>query len=536
MNDPTIFALSTAPGKAAIAIIRISGSASLKRLCPAQPIPKPRHASLRTLYHPHSAAEVLDSASLVLFFPAPQTVTGEDLLEFHVHGGNAVVKSVLSAIPLAATSDPSQQKSHTIRYAEPGEFTRRAFYNDRLDLTQVESLGDILSAETEQQRRIAVKGSSTVLAQRYESWREQLLSARGELEALIDFSEDQHLDESPSRLIASVNDQILALKVQVQASIENATRGELLRNGIDLALVGAPNAGKSSLLNCIVGREAAIVSHEAGTTRDVIEVGVDIGGYYCKFGDLAGLRNQSSAQDVTISNIEQEGMRRARERASVADVIVVIIPVERRSNLDGCDITTVDVNPEVELTLRLCDMAKQTVVYVINKTDLLESSEKIPSLQGLLEQAISDHNLPPSPLPILAISCIPDQHPRGNSRGVGGFVESLVVLFRDMTAAAGVSSAAWESSLGATERQRLLLEQCLDDLQAFLDQIDQGFVDEGLGNGGVDVVLAAESLRSAANCLARITGTGEVANVDEVLGVVFEKYSRLAIILSYLSY
>ncbi|KAL8802870.1 MAG: hypothetical protein Q9200_006438 [Gallowayella weberi] len=429
----------------------------------------------------------------------------------------------------AATSDSSQAKPYTIRYAEPGEFTRRAFYNNRLDLTQVEALGDLLSAETEQQRRIAVKGSSAVLAQRYESWREQLLYARGELEALIDFSEDQHLDDSPSRLMESVKEQILALKVQVQASIKNALRGELLRNGIDLALVGAPNAGKSSLLNCVVGREAAIVSHEAGTTRDVIEVGIDIGGYYCKFGDLAGLRNQSSAQEVTISNIEHEGMRRAKERALVADVIVVLIPVERWSNSDGCDITTVDINPEVELTLRLCDIAKQTVVYVINKTDLVESSENIPSLQGLLEQKISDNYLPPSPLPILAISCLQDQNPRRVSRGVEGLVESLELLFKDMTAASGLGAAGWESSLGATERQRLLLEQCLDDLQAFLGQIHQEPVDQGHGNEGVDVVLAAESLRRAANCLARITGTGEVANVEEVLGVVFEKYSRSAI-------
>ncbi|KAL8800712.1 MAG: hypothetical protein Q9182_004984 [Xanthomendoza sp. 2 TL-2023] len=499
-------------------------------LCPGQPVPQPRHATLRTLYHPHTAVEVLDSASLILFFPAPQTVTGEDILEFHIHGGNAVVKSVLSAIPLAATSDSAPQpESHTIRYAEPGEFTRRAFYNNRLDLTQVEALGDLLSAETEQQRRIAVKGSSAVLAQRYESWREQLLFARGELEALIDFSEDQHLDETPSSLIESVKEQILALKVQLQASIKNASRGELLRDGIDLALVGAPNAGKSSLLNCIVGREAAIVSQEAGTTRDVIEVGIDIGGYYCKFGDLAGLRNQSSAQEFTISNTEREGIKRAKERALIADVIVVIIPVERRSSSDGRDITTVDVNPEVELTLRLCDIGKQTVVYVINKTDLAESSEDVQGLQGLLEQKISDNNLPPSPLPILAISCLQDQHPRRVSRGVEGLVKSLEVLFKDLTATSGVGSAGWESSLGATERQRLLLEQCLDDLQAFLDQTPWESIDQGLGNEGVDVVLAAESLRGAANCLARITGTGEVANVEEVLGVVFEKYSRSAI-------
>lgn len=456
-------------------------------------------------------------------FPAPHTATGEDILELHTHGGNAVVKSVLSAIPLAAESNSIRLN---IRYAEPGEFTRRAFYNNRLDLTQVEALGDILTAETEQQRRIAVKGSSNVLARQYESWREQLLYARGELEALIDFSEDQHFDESPSRLIESVTKQIVHLKAKLQASIENASRGELLRNGIAIALVGAPNAGKSSLLNCIVGREAAIVSNEAGTTRDVIDVAVDIGGFYCKFADLAGLREQFPNQEVTIGSIEQEGMRRARERALVADVVVAVLSIEPPCNEDGPGISTVNVNPEVAATLRLCDIEKQAVVYVINKIDLLKPNEHMQTLHGLLEKKISDGDLPPSPLPISAIACITDQHPRRSSDGVQHLLKSLSVLFRDLTATPGVDSAAWESSLGATERQSLLLEQCLNDVQTFLDQAHRDPIDEELETESVDLVLAAESLRSAANALSRMTGAGEAANVEEVLGVVFEKSSQ----------
>ncbi|KAL8734541.1 MAG: hypothetical protein Q9166_001441 [cf. Caloplaca sp. 2 TL-2023] len=494
-----------------------------QRLCPGRALPKPRHATLRVLYHPHAAFEVLDPGALILFFPAPHTVTGEDVLELHVHGGNAIVQSILRAIPLGATSNNVKFEPQNIRYAEPGEFTRRAFYNDRLDLTQVEALGDILSAETEQQRRIAVKGSSTALAQRYESWRQQLLYARGELEALIDFSEDQHFDESPSRLIESVKEQVLGLQIQIQASIKNALRGELMRNGIDVALVGAPNAGKSSLLNRIVGKEAAIVSKEAGTTRDVIDVGVDIGGFYCKFGDLAGLRSNSCTQEVTIGAIEQEGMKRAKERALVADVIVAVMSVEPQSNYDGSDVSAIEVDPEVAATLRLCDTEKQTVVYVINKIDLLESNGNIPNLQGLLKKKIYDDRLPLSPLSILAISCISDHHPRRDSYGVQPLLEALIVLFRDMTATAGVGSAAWESSLGATERQRLLLERCLNDLQAFLDQVNRHSVDQNLEGGNADVVLVAESLRSAADCLARITGKGGAANIEEVLGVVFEK-------------
>ncbi|KAL9034111.1 MAG: hypothetical protein Q9180_005585, partial [Flavoplaca navasiana] len=497
-----------------------------EHLCPGRPLPEPRYATLRTLFHPRSVAEMLDTAALILFFPAPHTATGEDILELHLHGGNAVVKGVLRAIPLAADTQDLTTDALSIRYAEPGEFTRRAFYNNRLDLTQVEALGDVLSAETEQQRRLAVKGSSNALAQQYESWRQQLLYARGELEALIDFSEDQHFDESPSRLIESTTAKVVELKANLQASIENASRGELLRNGIDIALVGAPNAGKSSLLNCILGKEAAIVSNEAGTTRDVINVGIDIEGFYCNFGDLAGLRSTSLNQEVPIGSIEREGMRRARERALGANVVIAVLAVDPSGNVDDSSISSININPEVAATLRLCDIEKQAVVYVINKTDLLVSNEHIQTLQAQLERKISDGTLPPSSLPITPISCITNQQPLRVSGGVQELLKSLSKLFRDLTAIGDADPVAWESSLGATERQRLLLEQCLFHLQRFLARANQEIVMQELESESVDIVLAAESLRSAANALARITGTGEAANVEEVLGVVFEKSSH----------
>ena len=333
-DEPTIYALSTAPGRAAIAIIRISGPACMsvyRALCPHKLPPKPRYATLRTLFDPSVSLSddqdehILDSSALIFYFPAPDTATGEDILELHIHGGTAVVKAVLAAVPKTIPKNARQ----IIRYAEPGEFARRAFYNNRLDLLQVEALSDTLAADTEQQRRLAVRGSSNVLAERYEAWRQKLLNARGELEALIDFSEDQHFDESPAKLCASVAKQVQQLKLQLQANIENAARGELLRDGINIALIGAPNAGKSSLLNRIAGREAAIVSSEAGTTRDVVDVNVDIGGFYCRFGDLAGLRKQTQTSDRhQVGEIEREGIRRAKERALKADVIVVVLAVE----------------------------------------------------------------------------------------------------------------------------------------------------------------------------------------------------------------
>lgn len=435
------------------------------------------------------------------------------------------MRSILAAIPYAATNESGKPDSCMIRYAEPGEFTRRAFYNDRLDLTQVEALGDILSAETEQQRRIAVRGASNVLPQRYESWRQQLLFARGELEALIDFAEDQHFDESPTALVASVTEQVRVLQAQVKAAIENASRGELLRRGISIALLGAPNAGKSSLLNRIVGREAAIVSEEEGTTRDVIEIGVDIGGFYCRFGDLAGLRKKSAALGVGIGHIEQEGMRRAKERALIADVVIVLIPVERVPGDDGQWRSHLEINSEVAATLKLCDSEKRSVVYAINKSDLIGSTEDIPRIQALLQQRLSDEDLPPSPLPVVAVSCTSGLGQNQNPNNLQTLLDNLTGLFKDMTAASGLDSAAWEGSLGATERQRLLLEQCSSDLRIYLDQVLLDLVDQKLDEESVDLVLAAESLRSAADCLAKITGKGESANVEEVLGVVFEKYA-----------
>lgn len=536
-DEPTIYALSTAPGRAAIAIIRISGPACLtvyRALCPQTPPPKARFATLRTLFHPSVNAvdcqdeQVLDSNALVFYFPAPNTATGEDILELHVHGGTAVVKAVLAAIPNAIP----KQASETIRYAEPGEFTRRAFHNNRLDLFQVEALGDILAADTERQRRLAVRGSTSVLTERYEAWRQKLLYARGELEALIDFSEDQHFDESPAKLCVSVAKQVQQLKSQLQANVENATRGELLRNGIKIALIGAPNAGKSSLLNQIVGREAAIVSSEAGTTRDVVDVNVDIGGFYCRFGDLAGLRKQTQTSGVQqIGEIEKEGIRRAKERALKADVIIVVLFPEN-SKLD------VSVDSEVQAVLKQVDHSSQNVICVLNKADLFANEAHLSHTQSKLRHhpSLGDF-FEMSGSPLFAVSSTNAQVPTVNEvsdpSGIQTFLKGLTRLFGRMTDTVSpkghdgiANNSSWVESLGATERQRLLLLQCLQHLESFLAEVQDSSQNEILAasqSDDVDVVLAAESLRCAADCLARIVGRGASGDVEEVLGVVFEK-------------
>lgn len=539
-HNSSIYALSTAPGRAAIAIIRVSGPACLEvyqSLCPSKPPPKPRYASLRTLYVPGevgSEAQVLDSGALVFYFPSPETVTGEDVLELHVHGGTAVVKAVLSAIPKAVT----KTSTHTIRYAEPGEFTRRAFYNNRLDLLQIEELGDTLAAETEQQRRLAVRGTHSVLAERYESWRQKLLEARGELEALIDFSEDQDFDESPAFLCDSVADQVQELKSRLQLNIMNASRGELLRKGIRVALVGAPNAGKSSLLNIIVGRQAAIVSSEPGTTRDVIEVSLDIGGFYCRIADLAGLRqggDDSSAWQ--IGEIEKEGMRRAKELALAADVVIAVLPLAEREN-PGKEGWSRQVEPaldgQVFEVLQQCDLERQSIVFVINKADLGTQSWLTVCRNFKRQKPVREiATLEPI---VFAVSCKNAQDKSSDVSDPGqiqGFLNKLIQLFEQMTSAVDIDgqrvagdNSLWAESLGATERQRRLLEQCLQHLDNFLmvAQPTQLVHTQAFHtDDGIDMVVAAEHLRAAADCLAKITGRGEAGDVEEVLGVVFEK-------------
>ena len=543
-KEPTIYALSTAPGRAAIAIIRVSGPAWLavyQALCPGKPPPKPRYATLRTLYEvarPPDEANVLDAGALVLHFPAPNTATGEDVLEFHIHGGTAVVQAVLAAISKSIPHDDVQK----IRYAEPGEFTRRAFYNNRLDLTQIEALGDTLAADTEQQRRLAVRGSTSDRARIYESWRQKLLYARGELEALIDFSEDQHFDESPTQLCASVAAQVQELRLQLQANITNAARGELIRNGINVALVGAPNAGKSSLLNRIVGREAAIVSSEAGTTRDVINVNVDIGGYFCRFGDLAGLRSQSQSPTMPeIGEIEKEGMRRAKQRAFTADVVIAVLSVVAKDGPNGPE-AFVDIAPETLKVLEQCLRNQQNIVCVLNKIDhFVNDAQFIDQSDDLSQHLALKRCMDLSKTKLYPISCKnADQNQIlkkdiSDPSGIQDFLDGLVQLFGRMTSAVLpddemniANNSTWAESLSANERQRTLLQHCLEYLEIFLAQVESS---EDAGSDAedqedeIDIVLAAESLRAAADCLSKITGKGEAGDVEEVLGVVFEKYA-----------
>ena len=551
-DDPTIYALSSAPGRAAIAIVRCSGTRCLdvyRKLCPKTPIPKPRRAIVRSLFSPISAArggQILDSEALVLYFPAPQTATGEDVLEFHVHGGNAVVKAVLAAIGDVDTE--LQTQGPRIRYAEPGEFTKRAFFNGRLDLTQAEALGDTLSAETEEQRHLAVRGTRTTLHERYEAWRKILLAARGELEALIDFSEDQHFDDSPTEFIRSVSSQVIDLRARISASLRNAARGELLRSGIRIALLGAPNVGKSSLLNQIVGREAAIVSAEAGTTRDVVEINVDIGGFFCKFSDLAGVRSANkSGQSSSVGPIEQEGIQRAKNNAVAADVVIVVTPFAKDEDMkEGY---RANLDPTIAEFLISHIKPHQRVLHVLNKSDLVGEVQD----KSVVEAAATDFaNISGDPQLIFPLSCLLAKSDSSGSAasedrsGFRSFLDGLMSELQALTAAEHVAMSetdatvplaagrrVFDESLGSTERQRSLLETCDRHLARFLSDVrmtsstsDRAPRTSQLADveGDIDIVVAAERLRAAAECLGKVTGRGEGGDAEEVLGVVFEKF------------
>jgi tRNA modification GTPase len=308
----TIYALSSGRPPAAIAVVRISGpraGAALKALTGR--IPDPRKAALARVRG--RDGEIVDQA-LALWFPGPQSETGEDVAELQLHGGHAVVAAVFAALA----------QFDGLRPAEAGEFTRRAFENGKLDLTAVEGLADLVMAETEGQRRQAFRQMTGALRDRSENWRRQLIQALALVEARIDFSDEADV---PQDLVTPALQIARSLEGDIASVLAEGNRGERLREGFVVAIAGPPNAGKSTLLNRIAKREAAIVSPYAGTTRDVIEVHLDLGGLPVTFLDTAGIRE-------TDDPVEREGVRRARERAAGADLILWIVEAGETSRPD----------------------------------------------------------------------------------------------------------------------------------------------------------------------------------------------------------
>jgi tRNA modification GTPase len=292
--------LASAPGRAGLAVVRLSGpgaGAALEAL--AGPRPEPRRASLRRLFW---NGALLDQA-LLLWFPAPDSFTGEDVAEFHIHGGRAVREALFAALLALG-----------LRPAEPGEFSRRAVENGRFDLTKAEAVADLAEAETPAQLRQALRQYEGGLAQLYEGWRTRLIAALARAEAAIDFSDDGvgETEFTASRAAAA------KIAEEIQRHIDDSRRGEALREGLRLAIVGPPNAGKSSLINALARRDIAIVSETPGTTRDVIGVRLDLGGYPVHVADTAGLREAADA-------IEAEGVRRARAESAASHLTLLLL-------------------------------------------------------------------------------------------------------------------------------------------------------------------------------------------------------------------
>jgi tRNA modification GTPase len=300
----TVFALSSGAGRTALAVVRVSGPAAglvLDRI--AAPRPKPRFGAFRKLRHPDTAEE-FDHA-LVLWFPGPNSETGEDLCELHIHGGRAVLSATFEALAAVPGCRP----------ATAGEFARRAFENGKLDLTTAEGIIDLIDADTDAQRRQALRQASGDLSKLYESWRQALIGTRALMESAIDFSDEADVSESTEKQALA---EAMRLANEIKSHLEDGRRGEIVREGFRIVLAGPPNVGKSSLMNALARRDVAIVSDEPGTTRDVLEVRLDLGGYMAIVADTAGLRNAAGT-------IEQEGIRRARQRAAEADLVLWII-------------------------------------------------------------------------------------------------------------------------------------------------------------------------------------------------------------------
>jgi tRNA modification GTPase len=450
-NDrKTIFALSSGRPPAAVAVIRISGpNARSGLLATCGRIPEPRRASFARLRDP-ATDEIIDEA-LVLWFPGPRSETGEDMAELQVHGGRAIVAQLFAVLGRLAG----------FRMAEPGEFTRRAFEHGRLDLTAIEGLADLIAADTQAQRQQAFRQFRGLLGSRAETWRERLIGALALVEAGIDFSDE----DVPLDLVARALEIIRPLRDEIRQA-GAAGQGERLREGLRVAIAGAPNVGKSTLLNRLARRDAAIVSPHAGTTRDVIEVHLELRGFPVILRDTAGLREASDP-------VEQEGVRRAWDAVSDADLALWVS--------DAAD-------PEAGRVLAQQQLPNPGTQHwlVLNKADLLTAAT---------QEIAARYAAQPCGHPLLTISA-----------KTGEGVEALV----DVLAAFAERFFTAEPALVTRERHRVALREAEEALEAALRLGPQGGEE-----------LVAEHIRLATRGLERLTGR---VGVEDILDVIFRDF------------
>jgi len=445
-RDQTIFALSSGRPPSAIAVVRVSGpqaGAALRALTGKTPAPR---VATRALLHDVGQRPIDDA--VVLWFPGPASATGEDVAEFHVHGGRAVLAGLFAAL----------SGFDNVRPAEPGEFTRRGFENGKLDLTEAEGLDDLIHADTDRQRRQALRQLKGVLGDKARDWRAEIIEASALIEAGIDFPDE---GDVPTELIAPALARIKKLLAEIQDVLAAQGRSERLRDGLVVAIAGPPNVGKSTLINQLARREVAIVSPHAGTTRDIIEVQLDLDGYPVTLIDTAGIRESDDP-------VEQEGVRRARARAGEADLVLWLTDASNA---------------------RIAHEGTTPLWLVRNKIDLDGAGTASVDRRG---QPLDHRGRPLAECRISAS--------RGD--GIPELIAGLVAFVRDYF-------GSTEGGLISRVRQRKLLQETADSLRRSISVVGEG------------EELAAEDLRVAAHSLGRLLGR---VDVEDILDVVFREF------------
>ncbi|WP_085615081.1 tRNA uridine-5-carboxymethylaminomethyl(34) synthesis GTPase MnmE [Thalassospira alkalitolerans] len=453
VNTDTIFALSSGAGRAGVAVIRLSGpmaGATLCALLGRDTLPKARHAVYAPIRDPKTD-ERLDDA-VAIYFAGPASFTGEDVVELHVHGGRAVIDGVLECLAV----QPG------LRIAEPGEYTRRAFENGKMDLTAAEGIADLIDCETAAQRRQAVRQMAGELGALYEDWRARLMKALAYIEADIDFPDE----DLPGGIVPVVRGDLASVYAEIGKHLADNRRGERLREGFQIVILGAPNAGKSSLLNRLAQRDAAIVSEIAGTTRDMIEVHLDLGGFPVTMVDTAGLRE---SRDV----IESEGVRRATARAEDADLRLVVVDRNDWPDIDAEAARLIDGN----------------TILLVNKVDGADGTGSLCDDVPTLWSGTSAAGMALE-LPVLPISAM-----------TGQGVESLLQLL-ETRVKEGLDFA------GPVPLTRLRHRKALEGASDHLDRGLQTDIAE----------LAAEDVRLAVREIGKITGR---VDVEDLLDIIF---------------
>ncbi|TEB29453.1 tRNA modification GTPase TrmE [Coprinellus micaceus] len=490
----TIYALSTPPGRGGVGVVRISGPDALKEVWGRMVKPYAGSTSKDLLnptpwklyrcrvVHP-STGETIDDG-LAVYFKGPKSFTSEDVVELHLHSGRAVIAAALSALSTLPT----------LRSAEPGEFTRRAYLNGRLDLTQAEGLKDLIDAETEGQRKVAVRAAEGSVRQKFDELRKGVISALAKVEALIDFGEGEEIEEG---VYEDAKQGVRRILDTVQGYLHDHRRGELLRSGIRLAIFGPPNAGKSSLLNFLAQREAAIVTPIPGTTRDVMELTLDIGGLPVIIADTAGLRK---TEDV----VEKIGVERARQAVQNADISICVLSLP-----DLLEPPKTGTSKDLE---HWRELVSPDTYCLFNKSDLLKTSPEIDT--EALRMALVPSSPPSSgkensgnQIMAWRASLIAGS---GADEFLTGFSDALKRQFGLSDSTPGSSSSPEVNPIVITRsRHRDHLQSASRHLEMFLEY------------GPDDVVFAAEELRYAATAIGKVTGA---IGVEDILDAVFRDF------------